>query len=161
MDELPHRYLLQEIPYTLEVSLFSGSHIFLVVYSLFIADILYFSNNWTTLIWPFQGRLAHSQAACHMETGVVRCRRSRSTAPPSSRKMPSHIQVSVKARCLYQTSQWSNYWPKILGDFYRGGNMGWVSFGLKDMEAIIDDVDMTSWELFWNWNKDQMWRAGP
>ena len=103
MDELPHRYLLQEIPYTLEVSLFSGSHIFLVVYSLFIADILYFSNNWTTLIWPFQGRLAHSQAACHMETGVARCRRSQSTAPPSSRKMPSHIQVSVKAKCLYQT----------------------------------------------------------
>ena len=44
-----------------------------------------------------QGRLAHSQAACPMATGLVRCRRFQSTAPPSWTKMRSHTQVRIQA----------------------------------------------------------------
>ena len=46
-------------------------------------------------MYPFQASPATFQAAYLMATGLVRCRRFQSMAPPSWKKMHRHIQVSV------------------------------------------------------------------
>ena len=52
-------------------------------------------SRWELSIF-FQERLAHSPVACLMAIGVVKCRRSQSTALPSwTTKMHSHTRVGV------------------------------------------------------------------
>ena len=67
-------------------------------------------SRWELSIF-FQERLAHSPEACLMAIGVVKCRRSQSTALPSwTMKMLSHTRVGVH---IFGQYKFYNGFPQI------------------------------------------------
>ena len=67
-------------------------------------------SRWELSIF-FQERLAHSPEACLMAIGVVKCRRSQSTALPSwTMKMHSHTRVGVH---IFGQYKFYNGFPQI------------------------------------------------